>query len=117
VDAHGRPALLLRRTGAGSVVLCTYPIEHMAAATPRVTPEVTSVLYDALAVHAGVTRLVTVEDPRCHRHPGPSGRHAFRLAGEPGRGAIAVKPQLAAGLRLSALDGDTANGEVSLAGA
>ncbi|MEK8173081.1 hypothetical protein NKH77_41030 [Streptomyces sp. M19] len=33
VDGHGRPALLLRETGAGSVVFCTYPIEYMAAVT------------------------------------------------------------------------------------
>ncbi len=32
VDSHGRPALLRRRTGAGSVILCTYPLEHLAAA-------------------------------------------------------------------------------------
>lgn len=31
----------------GSVVLCTYPIEHMAAVTPRVNPEATSQLYSA----------------------------------------------------------------------
>ena len=64
VDGHGRPALLLRRVGAGSLVLCTYPLEHMAAATPRVNPEATSTMYDALAAHAGVRRLVTVDDPR-----------------------------------------------------
>jgi endo-1,4-beta-mannosidase len=115
VDAHGRPALLLRRTGAGSLVLCTYPIEHMAAATPRVNPEATSVLYDALAVHAGVTRLVTVEDPRVAtdilvHQDGTRFAWLVSQAAEP----IAVKPQLAAGLRLSALDGDTTNGEVSL---
>src|ERR1035438_5703906 len=64
VDSRGRPALLLRAAGAGSLVLCTYPIEHMAAVTPAVNPEAASVLYDALAVHAGVSRLVTVDDPR-----------------------------------------------------
>jgi endo-1,4-beta-mannosidase len=115
VDSRGRPALLLRRTGGGSLVLCTYPIEHMAAATPRVNPEATSLLYDALAAHAGVRRLVTVEDPRVaadvmvHQ----DGRRFVWLvsqAAEP----VAVKPQLAAGFRLSALDGGAANGEVSL---
>jgi hypothetical protein len=45
-------------------VLCTYPLEHMAAVTPRVNPEPTYRLYDALADLAGVTRPVTVEDPR-----------------------------------------------------
>jgi endo-1,4-beta-mannosidase len=64
IDGHGRPALLLRRTGRGSVVLCTYPIEHMAALSPRVNPDDTVTLYNALAIHAGVPRPVTVEDPR-----------------------------------------------------
>ena len=63
-DAHGRPALLLRRTGRGSSILCTYPVEHMAALTPRVNPDDTVTLYDALATHAGARRLVTVDDPR-----------------------------------------------------
>lgn len=62
VDAHGRPALLLRRVGEGSVVLCTYPLEHMAAVTPRVNPEATGVLYGALAAHAGVRPRVSVAD-------------------------------------------------------
>ncbi|HEY4849495.1 MAG TPA: cellulase family glycosylhydrolase [Streptosporangiaceae bacterium] len=115
VDSRGQPALLLRAAGAGSLVLCTYPIEHMAAATPGVNPEATSVLYDALAVHAGVSRLVTVEDPRVAAdilvHQDGS-RFAWLVsqAAEP----VAVKPQLAAGLRLCALDGDAANGEVTL---
>jgi endo-1,4-beta-mannosidase len=63
-DNHGRPALLLRRTGRGSLVLCTYPIEHMAALTPQVNPDDTVTLYDALAIHAGARRAVTVDDPR-----------------------------------------------------
>jgi endo-1,4-beta-mannosidase len=64
VDRHGRPALLRRSHGDGSVVLCTYPLEHMAAVTPRVNPEATYRLYDTLAALAGVRRPVTVEDPR-----------------------------------------------------
>jgi endo-1,4-beta-mannosidase len=63
-DAHGRPGLLLRRAGDGDIVLCTYPIEHMAAITPRVNPDATIMLYDALATHAGIRRPVTVDDPR-----------------------------------------------------
>ncbi|NUR87046.1 MAG: beta-mannosidase, partial [Nonomuraea sp.] len=63
-DQHGRPALLRRRAGAGWLVLGTYPIEHMAALTPRVNPEPTYRVYDALAVLAGVDRPVTVDDPR-----------------------------------------------------
>lgn len=64
VDGHGRPALLRRRCGDGWTVLCTYPLEHMAAVTPRVNPEPTHRLYDALAVFAGARRPVTVDDPR-----------------------------------------------------
>jgi endo-1,4-beta-mannosidase len=63
-DAHGRPALLSRRHGEGRLVLCTYPLEHMAALTPRVNPEATHRLYDALATLAGVRRPVTAADPR-----------------------------------------------------
>jgi endo-1,4-beta-mannosidase len=64
VDGSGRPALLEHRLGAGRTVLCTYALEYMAARTPRVNPESTWRLYDALAAVAGVTRPVTVADPR-----------------------------------------------------
>jgi hypothetical protein len=45
-------------------VFCTYPLEHMAATLPRVNPDPTRDLYDALADVAGVIRTVTVEEPR-----------------------------------------------------
>jgi endo-1,4-beta-mannosidase len=64
VDQRDRPVLLERRLGAGRLLLCTYPLEHMAAVTPRVNPEPTYRIYDALAEIAGVRRPVTVEDPR-----------------------------------------------------
>lgn len=64
VDGQGRPALLVNRIGAGSVVLCTYPVEHLAAMTPAVNPDPATELYDALARFAGVERPVTVEDRR-----------------------------------------------------
>jgi endo-1,4-beta-mannosidase len=64
VDDHGRPALLSRRVGTGSLVLCCYPLEHMAARTPRVNPEGTWRLYAALAVAAGVQRPLAASDPR-----------------------------------------------------
>ncbi len=61
-DAHGRPALLRRAVGRGQLVLCTYPLEHMAALTPRVNPEPSWRLYAALAAEAGVAPDVTVPD-------------------------------------------------------
>ncbi|WP_291407917.1 cellulase family glycosylhydrolase [Actinophytocola sp.] len=66
VDRHGRPALLGRRVGSGRIVLCTYPIEALAAATPRVNPEPSHRIYAALADLAGVVRPVTVADPLVH---------------------------------------------------
>ena len=50
--------------GAGRWVLCTYPLEHMAAQTPGVNPEPTWRLYSALAELAGVAPPVSVPDPR-----------------------------------------------------
>jgi endo-1,4-beta-mannosidase len=64
LDGHGRPALLRHRVGAGSTVLCTYPIEHMAARTPGANPEDTYRIYSALAEAAGLVRPVRVDDPR-----------------------------------------------------
>ncbi|MGW7689164.1 cellulase family glycosylhydrolase [Streptomyces asiaticus] len=63
VDAHGRPALLVRDTGRGRTVLATYPLEHMAARTARANPEETHRLYAALGDVAGVHRPVTVDSP------------------------------------------------------
>ena len=60
----GRPALLRHALGSGATVLCTYPIEHFAARTPRANPESTWRLYSALAEAAGVSRPVRVDDPR-----------------------------------------------------
>ncbi len=64
VDDRGRPALLRNRIGAGWVVLCTYPIEYMAASSPAANPEATWQLYSALADMAGVSRPLRAEDPR-----------------------------------------------------
>lgn len=64
VDAHDRPVLLRTRIGAGALVLSTYPLEHMAAVTPRVNPEPTARLYAALAAQAGATPEIRVDDPR-----------------------------------------------------
>jgi beta-glucosidase len=63
VDAHGRPALVGRSHGDGYALLCTYPLEYLAARAPRVNPEDTWRLYDALAERAGVRRGIVVDDP------------------------------------------------------
>ena len=110
-DNHGRPALLLRRTDRGSLILCTYPIEHMAALRAQVNPDDTVTLYSALAAHAGVRRAVTVDDPRvaCDtliRDDGTLFAVLASHAAEP----LTVKPGLDSGGALTALDG-TENGE------
>ena len=64
VDARGRPALLSHSLGSGSTILCTYPLEHMAARTAGVNPESTWQIYSALGVEARVERPVHVADPR-----------------------------------------------------
>ncbi|HEY3867377.1 MAG TPA: cellulase family glycosylhydrolase [Actinocrinis sp.] len=98
VDGQGRPALLVRRVGRGAMVFCTYPIEHMASGTPRVNPEPTRDLYDALAEVAGVVRPVRVEDPRVAAdlmvHQDGT-RYAWLVS--QADEALEVKPALAAG--------------------
>ena len=64
VDEHDRPVLLRRRVGEGQLVLCTYPLEYMAAVTPAVNPEPTHRLYSALALESGVVPDVRIDDPR-----------------------------------------------------
>ena len=64
IDSYGRPALLRHTVGAGQTVLCTYPLEHMAARTPWANPENTWRIYSALAALAGVERRVRVDDPQ-----------------------------------------------------
>ena len=80
VDGQGRPALLRHRVGSGWAILCTYPIEHLAARTPDVNPEDTWRLYSALGALAGVDRPVRVDDPRVlvgRLRTGGSGRALF----------------------------------------
>ena len=114
-DSRGRPALLLRPAGRGSLVLCTYPIEHMAALTPRVNPDDTVTLYGALATHAGARRPVIVDDPRVAsdtlvRDDGTLFAVLASHAAEP----LTVKPSLAAGGALVTLDGGEPDDSVTL---
>jgi endo-1,4-beta-mannosidase len=94
VDAHGRPALLRHRLGAGSTVLCTYPIEHLAARTPDVNPEDTWRLYSALAEAAGVPRPVRVDDPRVLVGRVRSGESETALFLNWAADAVRVEPEL-----------------------
>jgi hypothetical protein len=118
-DAHGRPALLRRRVGAGALILCTYPVEYMAAVTPRVDAEPLVALYGALAEHAGVCRPVAVDDPRvaCDvllRDDGARFAVLVSQAAEP----VTVKPVVdggASGAALATLDGSRESGEIVIA--
>ena len=114
-DAHGRPALLCRRAGRGSLLLCTYPIEYMSAVTPRVNPDATVALYGALAAHAGVRRPVTVDDPRiaCDVLVRDDGARFAVLVSHADE-ELAVKPHLGEGERLATLDEAEAAEEVTM---
>jgi endo-1,4-beta-mannosidase len=96
-DSHGRPALLRRQTGRGALLLCTYPLEYMAALTPRANPDATTTLYTALATHAGVRRPVAVEDPEvaCDVLVHASGTRYAVLTSHADE-ALTVKPALCA---------------------
>jgi hypothetical protein len=96
-DYRGRPALLRRQAGRGSLILCAYPLEYMAALTPRVNPDATVTLYSALATHAGVRRPVTVDDPRvaCDMLIHDNGTRFAVIASHSDR-ELTVKPTLGA---------------------
>jgi endo-1,4-beta-mannosidase len=116
VDGHGRPALLHRRVGDGSAILCTYPLEHMASVTPAANPEAGQALYAALAAFAGVHREVTVADPRVAADTlvHTDGRRFVWLVSQ-SDDELTVTPTPAEGLVLTALDGTTlADGAVVL---
>ena len=104
-DTSGRPALLRREIGRGSIMLCTYPVEYMAALTPRVNPDATVTLYQALAAEAGVRRPVTVADPRvcCDVLVRDDGARFAVLVSHAGE-ELTVRPRLGNGERLATLD-------------
>jgi hypothetical protein len=97
--------LLRRQAGRGSLVLCTYPVEYMAAVTPRVNPDATVTLYGALAAEAGVRRPVTVGDPRvaCDLLVRDDGARFAVLASHAGE-RLTVRPELGEGDGLATLD-------------
>ena len=106
VDGDGRPALLRHAVGAGHTVLSTYPVEYLAALTPRVNPEPTHRLYDALAFEAGVVRDVRVEDPSVHvgELVHRDGRRFVWLISQ-SASPLVVKPVVGDGLQLRPLSG------------
>jgi len=114
-DAHGRPALLLRRAGEGSLVLCTYPVEQMAAKTPLVNPDDTVTLYAALAMHAGVRRAVTADDPRvsCDTLVRDDGTRFAVLVSHAGE-QLTVKLSVPAGDRLTSIDGEDMSAGITI---
>jgi hypothetical protein len=114
-DAHGRPALLRRQVGRGSLILCSYPLEYMAALVPRVNPDATVALYGALATHAGVRRPIAVDDPRvaCDVLVHDDGTRFAVLASHADE-SLTVKPALPAGQGLADVDGKPAMDAVTL---
>jgi endo-1,4-beta-mannosidase len=114
-DAHGRPALLRRQAGRGSLILCSYPLEYMAALTPRVNPDATVALYGALATHAGVRRPIAVDDPRiaCDVLVHADGTRFAVLASHADEN-LTLKPVLPRSERLADLDDELAADTVTL---
>jgi endo-1,4-beta-mannosidase len=107
-DEAGNPALLVREVGAGRIVLSTYPLEYLAARSPRVNPDDAVRLYGALARVAGVEPPVSVDDPRIltdtleHQ----DGR-VFAWLVSQADDAVPVTPRLAGGRCLADLDEPT----------
>lgn len=118
-DGHGRPALLRGRAGDGSLILCTYPLEYMAAVTPHADPGPLVALYGALATDAGIRRPVTVSDPRvaCDVLVRDDGTRFAVLASHAPE-QLSVRPLVdgagapEAGATLATLDGERLNEDV-----
>ena len=104
-DQHGRPALLERTIGAGSIVLSAYPVEYFAASRTNANPEDTHRLYRALSIRAGVDRPVTVERPDVlvDRLVHDSGTEFVWFVSESDR-PLSATPRLPEGSRLGEVD-------------
>ena len=105
VDGRGRPTLLRHTLGGGSTILCTYPLEHMAARRPEANPESTWRLYSALAEAAGVARPVRVDDPRVLVGRIRSLRGETVLFQNCSGDALEIEPRLAGGVALERPEG------------
>ena len=114
-DSRGRPALLRRQAGRGALILCSYPLEYMAALTPRVNPDATVALYGALAADAGVRRPIAVDDPRvaCDVLVHEDGTRFAVLASHADE-SLTVKPARPAGQRLADLHDESTVDTVTL---
>ena len=66
VDARGRPALVRRNVGKGSIVLSVYPLEYMGFLGRAANPDDTIRLYQALALEAGCSAPLRIERPDVH---------------------------------------------------
>jgi hypothetical protein len=82
--------------------------------TPAVNPDATSRLYGALAAHAGISHLVSVDDPRVaadviERTDGTRFAWLVSQADE----TLTVRPELADGLTLAPLDGIPLDGRAT----
>lgn len=108
-DGHGRPALLEKVVGEGSIVFSTYPVEYLAASRAQVNPEDTYRLYRALAYKAGVESPVSVDRPDVlvdllvHK----DGRWFVWLISESYE-TVSVTPKIPEGTRLIGLCGEEA---------
>lgn len=105
VDGHGRAALVRHQLGAGSTIFSTYPLEQMAAASPRVNPEATWRIYSALATEAGVARPVRVDDPRVLTGLLRSGGDTIALFVNWWDELVECVPLLSDGIELDGVDG------------
>ena len=115
-SSGGRPALLRRRVGSGSIVLSVYPLEYMTALGARVNPDDTVRLYQALAREAGAVAPVRVERPDVHvdrlvRDDGTV--FAFFVSYNPG--PLEVEPELEDGASLHDLSSGAPLKRIALA--
>jgi len=103
-SSQGRPALVRRRVGSGSIVLSAYPLEYMAALGAAVNPDDTVRLYQALAREADALAPVRVERPDVHvdRLVRDDGK-VFAFFVSYNQGPLEVEPELEQGASLHEL--------------
>jgi endo-1,4-beta-mannosidase len=115
-DSRGRPALVRRRVGSGSIVLSVYPLEYMAALGARVNPDDTVRLYQALAREAGAAAPVRVDRSDVHvdRLTRDDGKvFAFFVSYNPG--PLEIEPELENGASLYELSSGALLERIALA--